>query len=104
MATENILMHCVKKGGDRQLLHERIRVHSVEAAKKIKLEGGENDLIARILSDKSFGLNEKEINGLLAAEQFTGRASEQTGEFLTEVKAALETNKNILGVEIRITV
>jgi adenylosuccinate lyase len=104
MATENILMHCVKKGGDRQLLHERIRLHSVDAAKKIKQEGGENDLITRILSDANFGLNEEEINQLLAAEKFTGRASEQTGEFLAEVRATLEANKELLGVEIRITV
>jgi adenylosuccinate lyase len=104
MATENILMHCVKKGGDRQLLHERIRLHSLEAAKKIKLDGGENDLIARIAADANFGINEKEINGLLAAEQFTGRASEQTSEFLSEVKTMLEANKEILGVEVKITV
>jgi len=104
MATENILMYCVKKGGDRQLLHERIRVHSVEAAKKIKQEGGENDLIARILSDASFGLSEEDINGLLSAEKFTGRASEQTGEFLSEVRAMLEANKEMLGIEIKITV
>jgi adenylosuccinate lyase len=104
MATENILMYCVKKGGDRQLLHERIRVHSVEAAKKIKQEGGENDLIARILSDASFGLSEEDINGLLSAEKFTGRANEQTGEFLSEVRATLEANKEILGIEIKITV
>jgi adenylosuccinate lyase len=104
MATENILMHCVKKGGDRQLLHERIRLHSVEAAKKIKLEGGENDLIARILSDGNFGISEEEINGLLSAEKFTGRANEQTAEFLSEVGAVLEANKEILGVEVKITV
>jgi len=104
MATENILMHCVKKGGDRQLLHERIRLHSVEAAKKIKQEGGDNDLIARILSDASFALSEEEINHLVAAEKFTGRASEQTGEFLSEVKAILEANKEFLGVEVKITV
>jgi len=104
MATENILMHCVKKGGDRQSLHERIRLHSVEAAKKIKQEGGENDLIARILSDANFGLSKEEINGLLLAEQFTGRAGEQTGEFLAEVRAMLGANKELLGVEIKISV
>ena len=104
MATENILMHCVKKGGDRQLLHERIRLHSVEAAKKIKQEGGENDLIARIMSDANFGLSKEEINNLLQAENFTGRASEQTGEFLAEVKPILESNKKLLGVDVKITV
>jgi len=61
-------------------------------------------LIARILSDANFALSEEEINGLLSAENFTGRASGQTGEFLSEVRAILEANKEILGVEVRITV
>jgi adenylosuccinate lyase len=104
MATENILMYCVKKGGDRQVLHERIRLHSVEAAKKIKLQGGDNDLIARILADSSFGMTEKEMNNLLSAEQFTGRAKEQTEEFLSEVKNILDKNKDFLGVDVKITV
>jgi adenylosuccinate lyase len=104
MATENILMYCVKKGGDRQALHERIRLHSVEAAKKIKLHGGDNDLIARILADAAFGITEKEIINLLSAEQFTGRAKEQTEEFLFEVKNVLDANKELLGVDVKITV
>jgi adenylosuccinate lyase len=104
MATENILMHCVKKGGDRQTLHEKIRLHSVEAAKKIKLSGGDNDLISRILTDKTFGVTEEEINSLLAAEQFTGRAKEQTEEFLTEVKKVLDANRELIGVEVKIKV
>jgi adenylosuccinate lyase len=104
MATENILMYCVKKGGDRQALHERIRLHSVEAAKEIKQHGGDNDLIARILADAAFGITEKEINNLLSAEQFTGRAKEQTEEFLSEVKNVLEANKELLGVDVKITV
>jgi adenylosuccinate lyase len=104
MATENILMHCVRKGGDRQRLHERIRLHSLEAAKKVKLDGGENDLIARIMADASFGISEGEINGLLVAERFTGRACEQTAEFLSGVRAILDANKEILGVEVKITV
>jgi len=104
MATENILMYCVKKGGDRQALHERIRLHSVEAAKKIKLDGGDNDLIARILADSTFGITEKELNNLLSAEKFTGRAKEQTQEFLLEVKKILDANKDFLGVDVKITV
>jgi len=104
MATENILMYCVKKGGDRQALHERIRLHSVESAKKIKLQGGDNDLIARILTDSSFGMTEKEMNNLLSAEQFTGRAKEQTEEFLSEVKNVIDKNKELLGVDVKITV
>ncbi len=103
MATENILMHCVKKGGDRQALHERIRLHSLEAAKAVK-QGKENDLIARILSDAAFNITEAELLGLINPEQFTGRAKEQTEEFLVEVKAALEKNEELLGMDIRITV
>jgi adenylosuccinate lyase len=104
MATENILMYCVKKGGDRQALHERIRVHSMEAAKKIKLDGGENDLINRILNDTAFNLTKNEIDGITRVEQFTGRAAEQTEEFLPVVKAVLDANHGLLGAEVSITV
>jgi adenylosuccinate lyase len=104
MATENILMHCVKKGGDRQLLHERIRVHSVETAKKIKRDGGENDLLERILNDSAFNMTGGELDELLKAERFTGRAKEQTEEFLRYVSAVLEKNGDLLGVDVKITV
>ncbi|MCL2078943.1 MAG: adenylosuccinate lyase [Oscillospiraceae bacterium] len=95
IATENILMHCVKKGGDRQALHERLRVHSANAARKIKEEGEENDLITRIQNDAAFGLTADEIDGLLRFENYTGRAKEQTEEFLSELRAILDTHKNI---------
>ncbi|MDR0321575.1 MAG: adenylosuccinate lyase [Treponema sp.] len=104
MATENILMYCVKKGGDRQALHERIRVHSMSAAKKIKLDGGENDLITRILNDVDFNLTKNEIDNIMRAEQFTGRAKEQTEEFLPDVKTVIDANKELLGAEVNITV
>jgi len=104
MATENILMHCVRKGGDRQTLHERIRLHSTEAAVKIKQEGGENDLITRILNDKVFRLSGDELNDLLRADGFTGRAGEQTEEFLSEVSGVLEKHKGLLGLDIKIRV
>jgi len=104
MATENILMHCVKKGGDRQSLHERIRVHSMEAAKRIKQDGGDNDLIRRISEDPAFNLTEGELTGLISAERFTGRAKEQTEEFLVEIKAVLKENKWLLGADVKITV
>ena len=104
MATENILMSCVKKGGDRQLLHERIRIHSVEAVKNIKLNGGENDLIARLIADTAFNMTAEEINTLLCAEHFTGRAKEQTEEFLNEVALILETNNELLGIDVKISV
>ena len=104
MSTENILMYCVKKGGDRQILHERIRLHSVEAAKMIKLGGCENDLILRILGDAAFDLTKTEINSILIAERFTGRAKEQTEEFLSEVKTILDTNNELLGMDVCINV
>ena len=93
MATENILMQCVKKGADRQFLHERLRKHSFDAAKRIKQEGGTNDLIARILADASFNITEEELNGVVAAELFTGMATEQTEKFITEVRRILVENE-----------
>jgi len=104
MATENILMYCVKKGNDRQTLHERIRVHSLEAAKKIKLNGEENDLLDRIARDESFGITPDEIKNLLKAEQFTGRARQQTEEFLMEVRKMLDANREFLGAKADISV
>lgn len=104
MATENILMYCVKKGGDRQVLHERIRIHSVEAAKQIKQNGLDNDLIDRILKDPAFGLTEEEMADIMDVWKFTGRALEQTTEFLTEVSTVLEKNKEYLGSNVKILV
>ena len=86
MATENILMYCVKeKGGDRQELHEAIRRHSVAAAAVVKEEGGENDLLDRILADPAFGLTREELDAVMDVRQFTGRAERQTEEYLAEV-------------------
>jgi adenylosuccinate lyase len=109
MATENILMHCVKKGlaaggGNRQALHERIRLHSIEAAKRIKQNGGENDLIDRIAQDEAFSITRRELDKLLLAEQFTGRAKEQTEEFLTDVRKIIDLNKEFLGADAEISV
>ncbi len=104
MATENILMYCVKNGGDRQELHERIRIHSVDAAKEIKLNGGDNDLLSRILNDAAFGLTEDELKGIVSVKNFTGRAEKQTEEFLSDVKSVLELNKGLLGHSVSITV
>ncbi len=104
MATENILMYCVKTGGDRQELHERIRRHSVEAAKEIKQNGSDNDLIKRILNDKTFNISEQEMKEILNAENFCGRAKEQTEEFLSEVKPVLDSNRDLLGVKVNIKV
>lgn len=84
MASENIMMDAVKKGGNRQELHEKIRVHSIAAGKNVKEEGGQNDLISRILADPSFGLSAEEIEKSLAPENYVGRAPEQTVEFINE--------------------
>jgi adenylosuccinate lyase len=90
MATENILMAAVKKGGDRQALHERIRQHSLEAAKKVKEHGEANDLLERILKDKAFYLDEKTIEAIMNVSDFVGRAPEQVEYFLkSEVEPLL---------------
>jgi adenylosuccinate lyase len=98
MATENIMMKAVQKGGDRQELHEKLRIHSRAAADVIKQDGGENDLIRRIAGDDDFNLTEKEITALLKPENFTGRACEQVTNFLkNNVAPALEKYKDVLG-------
>lgn len=105
MATENILMECVKRGGDRQELHERIRMHSMEAGKRVKELGLDNDLIERIINDESFGLSREEILSLIDSKKFTGRASGQVDDFITtQVQPLLELNKENLGVESKINV
>lgn len=104
IATETILMYCVKKGGDRQLLHERIRLHSVEAAQRIKRDGANNDLITRIVADESIGLDESELAELLRSEQFTGRAKEQTEAFLSQVWPVLDANRDLLCTNVTINV
>lgn len=92
MATENIMMDAVKKrGADRQQLHERIREHSMAASKVIKKEGGENDLLERIAADEAFGVTLEELEHILKPENYTGRAKEQTEDFLNEcIKPVLE--------------
>ncbi len=84
MATENILMDAVKQGGDRQQLHEQIRVHSMAASRVIKEEGGENDLLERIAADPAFGVTLEQLQTILRPERYVGRAPEQTEEFLQE--------------------
>lgn len=97
MATENIMMDAVKKrGADRQQLHERIRVHSMAASKVIKEEGGENDLLERIANDEAFGVTLEELENILQPEKYTGRAKEQTEDFLSDyVNPVLEKYKEI---------
>ncbi len=96
MATENILMHCVAAGGDRQTLHEAIRRHSVEAGRAVKLEGRDNDLLDRIAADPVFGLTRGEIDEIIRHSRFAGMAAEQTERFLRSVRAILDENADAL--------
>ena len=106
MASENILMYCVKKkGADRQTLHERIRRHSRLAAEQVKLRGGENDLLDRIRMDEAFDLSEEELAALLDPASFTGMAGSQCQRFLAEeIRPILEKNKDCLGYDARVNV
>ena len=105
MATENIMMSAVKKGGDRQELHERLRMHSIAAAKVVKEEGLENDLIDRICADDSFMLTRSEIDAILKPENFIGRSVEQVEEFIsTAIAPILKENQSILGESAELSV
>ncbi len=100
MATEYIIMEGVKNGGDRQELHELIRVHSMEAGKVVKLEGKDNDLIERIIADDNFNIDKKRLLEILDPKNFVGFASEQTVEFVeTEIKPIIEKYSDLLGME-----
>ena len=96
LATETILMDAVKRGGDRQQLHERIRVHSMAASRIVKEEGGENDLLDRIAADPAFGVTREELDRLTSPERFVGRAPQQTEEFVREaVSPVLERYRGV---------
>ena len=98
MATENIMMECVKLGGNRQELHEQIRVLSMEAGKNVKVEGGENNLIELIKKDEMFKPVWDKLDQILDAKQFIGRAPSQTVEFIeNEIAPILEKHKALLG-------
>lgn len=105
MSTEYIIMECVKNGGDRQELHERIRVHSMEAGKNVKVKGKDNDLIDRIINDKYFNLDKDRLLEILDPKNFIGFALEQTEEFVNiEVKPILEKYSNRLGMKATLKV
>lgn len=105
MATENIMMHCVKKGGDRQELHEAIRELSVAVTKQIKLNGAENNLLDLILADSRFGITKEELADILHVRNFIGMAPQQTDEFVKSVIApVLEKNRGLIGVDVNIRV
>jgi len=98
MATENIIMEGVKRGGDRQELHEVIRTHSHAAAAEVKEHGRDNDLLERLAGDAAIGLSLDEIKSTLDVRQFVGRAPQQVGEFIAaEVDPLLEAHRKFLG-------
>ncbi len=98
MATENIIMECVKAGGDRQELHEQIRVLSMEAGKNVKVEGKENNLIELIKENAMFKPVWDKLDGILEAKNYIGRAPSQTVEFIqNEIEPILQAHKELLG-------
>lgn len=99
MATENIMMDAVKRGADRQELHERIRVHSMAASKVVKEQGGENDLLDRIAADPIFGVTLEELHHIIDPKKYVGRAPQQTEEFLQETVAKVLEKYNAVEVE-----
>lgn len=106
MATENVLMYLVEeKGFDRQEAHEKIRVHSIAAGERVKVEGGDNDLIDRLVADKDLKLTREEIEKVCDAHGFCGLAERQTEIFLANVKAeVLDKNAGLLGVQAQVNV
>lgn len=105
MATEYIIMEGVKNGGDRQELHEIIRIHSMEAAKQVKIEGKSNDLIERIIADEKVHIDKEKLLKLLNPINFIGFAPEQTEEFLDqEVNPILKKYKDLLGINTNLKV
>jgi adenylosuccinate lyase len=100
IATENLIMEGVRRGGDRQVLHERVRVHSQAAAAALKRGAAENDLFDRIASDPLFGMDRAEIAGLARPEEFVGLSREQTERFLVEeIDPILDANRSLIRAE-----
>ena len=105
MATENIMMDAVKKGGDRQKLHERIRQLSMEAGENVKKRGMENNLLELIAKDPAFGLSLEELQESMDPARYVGRAPLQVEKFLKEnVNPVLEKNRDVLGMKAEINV
>ena len=105
MATENIMMDAVKAGGDRQELHEKIRTLSMEAGRNVKEKGLDNNLLELIAADPAFNMSLDDLKKSMDPSKYTGRAKEQTEEFVNEViKPILEENKELLGMKADIKV
>ncbi|PAB60894.1 adenylosuccinate lyase [Anaeromicrobium sediminis] len=105
MTTENIIMESVKRGGDRQELHEKIREYSMEAAKEVKQKGNKNNLLEMIANDEEFGLSKKDIDKLMDPKLYIGRSKDQVEEFIkTDVSPIIEENKGALGIKVTLEV
>ena len=105
MATENIMMDAVKKGGNRQELHERIRELSMEAGRNVKVEGKENNLLELIAADPAFKLSIEELQETMDPAKYVGRSKEQVETYLSNhIRPILEANKELLGISVEINV
>ncbi len=105
MASENIMMDAVKRGGNRQELHERIREHAMAAGKVVKELGEPNDLLERIAGDPAFGLSMEDLDKIVIPENYTGRSAEQVKEFIENcVRPALAAYHGELGKDYELTV
>ena len=105
MATENIMMDAVKAGGDRQELHERIRTLSMQAGKRVKEEGKDNNLLELIAADPAFGLSLEKLQESMDPSKYVGRAPIQVDAFLkNQIKPVMEENKELLGLKAEINV
>ncbi len=105
MATENILMDAVLRGGDRQELHERIREHSMQATKTVKEKGLPNDLIDRIASDDAFKMTKEELEKTMDAKKYVGRAPSQTAEYVRKIRrTVVRKNNDLLGITAKLNV
>ncbi|WDV47840.1 adenylosuccinate lyase [Clostridiaceae bacterium M8S5] len=105
MATENILMQAVKKGGDRQELHEIIRELSMEVSKRVKIEGKDNNLIERLAEHPKFGLSKEELVKIMDYTKYTGRSAKQVEEFISkDIKPILDKHKDELGYSAKLNV
>jgi len=104
MATENIMMEAVKRGGDRQELHESIREHSMDAGKRVKVDGESNDLIERIAKDPLFGMSLEELNSVLEPKNYIGRCPEQVVEFIENEVNPILANVDVADVQVELKV
>ncbi len=105
MATENIMMDCVKAGGNRQELHEKIRQLSMKAGENVKKKGLENNLLELIAEDESFPIGKEDLDKLMDPSKYVGRAPKQVDEYIRDyVKPVLEANSDMIGIEVEINV